>query len=51
LEALKGIWQTNVESVNFILKDIAKELGNIQEAEQLVFLYKLLKGVIDETRK
>jgi len=47
---MKGYWQSNAEVVNFILKDIAKELGSITQPDQLVFLFKLLKGTIEEAR-
>jgi len=50
LDQLKGIWQSNAEAVNFILKDIAKELSSITQPEQIVFLCKLLKATIDEVR-
>jgi len=50
LEALKGHWHVNVEAVNYILRAIAKDLGSIQLADQLVFLYKLLKSVLDAAK-
>jgi len=50
LELLKGHWQSNAEAVNFILKDIAKELGVVTQPDQLVYIFKLLKGTIDEAK-